>query len=468
MAPPLALRVLETCQVSPPPGSVAEASLPLTFLEIYWLYTPPVQRLFFYRLPPSTSSTSSFIDSVLPDLKSSLSLALHPFYPLAGKIRRSPGSRDEDFQYELQYADGGSVSFTVAEYEADFHDLCGRHARNLAKLQPLIPKLASSDDGGGDGVMPVMALQATVFPGSGVVVGVSVHHSACDGSSSMHFMASWASAFRSGGLAPVVPPPPIFDKSLCSNPHGLYSIYGDFIRRLRIIYQSREAPDDTANVAADDVMLATFILNQQQIKMLKELVLAKSAERETKPFHISTVVVVYSYVWTCLTRARGMDGEETSHLVFAADCRERMNPPLPVGYFGSCILPCFVEEKAARDLTEVDSGFLTACEATGRAIERFKDRGLKDAAGMPERLMSILSKKPMSVAGSPKLKVYDTDFGWGRPEKVEVISISSSGAISLAENRGEEAGVEIGLVGSKSELDAFGACFFDGLKALLG
>ncbi|KAK9117685.1 hypothetical protein Sjap_016632 [Stephania japonica] len=54
--------------------------------------------------------------------------------------------------------------------------------------------------------------------------------------------------------------------------------------------------------------------------------------------------------------------------------------------------------------------------------------------------------KVLSVAGLPKFKVYETDFGWGRPKKVEVVSIEDSGAISLSESRDDDingGGVEV-------------------------
>ncbi|KVI04206.1 Chloramphenicol acetyltransferase-like domain-containing protein [Cynara cardunculus var. scolymus] len=38
----------------------------------------------------------------------------------------------------------------------------------------------------------------------------------------------------------------------------------------------------------------------------------------------------------------------------------------------------------------------------------------------------------MGVAGTPKLKFYEMDFGWGKPRKHETISINYSDFISLS------------------------------------
>jgi hypothetical protein len=82
-------------------------------------------------------------------------------------------------------------------------------------------------------------------------------------------------------------------------------------------------------------------------------------------------------------------------------------------------------------------------------------RNMKEAAGGAALL---------SVAGSHQFEVYGTDFGWGKPEKVEITSIDRTGAISLAERKDGNGGVEIGLVLEKHEMEKFTSLFVDGLK----
>ncbi|RZR75340.1 hypothetical protein BHM03_00055132 [Ensete ventricosum] len=175
-----AFRVIERARVSPPPGGVSESTLPLSFFDLAWVNAGAVERVIFYHLP---HSTSYFFDSILHDIKSSLSLALQQFYPLAGKICH-PFDK-----YEIHYADGDSVPFRVAEYEADFEDISSSHARDIDVLRPLVPQQPKSDAGR----VPLLALQVTVFPNQGAAIGVAVHHAACDGLSSIRFMSCWAS-----------------------------------------------------------------------------------------------------------------------------------------------------------------------------------------------------------------------------------------------------------------------------------
>ncbi|KAE8682905.1 hypothetical protein F3Y22_tig00111234pilonHSYRG00166 [Hibiscus syriacus] len=63
--------VEDVSHVSPPPGSVPTTSLPVTFFDILYLVTIPVdcnwmQRLFFYE---SKHPASDFIRNILPGLK---------------------------------------------------------------------------------------------------------------------------------------------------------------------------------------------------------------------------------------------------------------------------------------------------------------------------------------------------------------------------------------------------------------
>ncbi|KAK1567347.1 hypothetical protein Q3G72_011106 [Acer saccharum] len=65
----------------------------------------------------------------------------------------------------------------------------------------------------------------------------------------------------------------------------------------------------------------------------------------------------------------------------------------------------------------------------------------------------------VTVAGSPKFRVYETDFGWGRPKNCEVVHIGANGAFSFNESREEEGGVQIGVVVNREKLDLFNAVF---------
>ena len=138
------VKIIEICKVAPPPpevsrAAVAPSSLPLTFFDMIWLRFHPVERLFFYELP---SNDISFIDEIVPKLKTSLSLTLRHYLPLAGNIVWLPHSEVPT----IEFVDGDGVSMTVAESGADFYELSGNGFREVSEFHPLVPQLPVSHD----------------------------------------------------------------------------------------------------------------------------------------------------------------------------------------------------------------------------------------------------------------------------------------------------------------------------------
>jgi hypothetical protein len=73
----------------------------------------------------------------------------------------------------------------------------------------------------------------------------------------------------------------------------------------------------------------------------------------------------------------------------------------------------------------------------------------------------------VTVAGSPKLRAYETDFGWGRPKKTEVLHIYASGGFHLCECRDGGGGLEIGLALPQGQMDVFCGIFEQGKRNLV-
>jgi hypothetical protein len=69
----------------------------------------------------------------------------------------------------------------------------------------------------------------------------------------------------------------------------------------------------------------------------------------------------------------------------------------------------------------------------------------------------------IGVAGSNRFGVYEVDFGWGRPEKVEIVSIDRGLTIGLAESKNDKGGIEVGLALNKHAMDLFSTLFLEGL-----
>lgn len=63
------------------------------------------------------------------------------------------------------------------------------------------------------------------------------------------------------------------------------------------------------------------------------------------------------------------------------------------------------------------------------------------------------------VSGSPKFRVYETDFGWGKPKKFEIVHFRACEFFSFIENREDDGAVDIGVVVARDKLDHFNTVF---------
>ncbi|RVW70840.1 Malonyl-coenzyme A:anthocyanin 3-O-glucoside-6''-O-malonyltransferase [Vitis vinifera] len=393
------VNVLEHCRLAPAPGTVDEKSLPLTFFDIPWLHFPLIQHLFFYEFP---YPKSHFIDTIIPLLKHSLSLALKHFYPFAGKLIFPPNFGKP----EIRYVSGDAVSLVFAESNKDFNHITGNHQRNVAEFHSLVAQLPPVSIISDLLVAPLLAVQVTLFPNSGICIGFTFRRVTADGNACTRFIRSWASINKVG-------------------------------RETTMVESGSQRQLSTNKV------IATFILGQSHVQQLKKWVLSQCPTSS----HVSTFTVTCAYVWTCMVKARERSGEkvtedEFEHFVFGADCRALLQPPLPATYF-------------------------VAAKTIGEAIQerlRKKEGVLKDAEKWISEFETRKEDRIVGVAGSPRFAVYDIDFGLGKPKKSEVVSIDMTGSISLNECKNDKESFEIGLSLPKIKMDAFEDIFANGFQ----
>ncbi|XP_077245944.1 malonyl-coenzyme:anthocyanin 5-O-glucoside-6'''-O-malonyltransferase-like [Tasmannia lanceolata] len=355
----------------------------------------------------------------------------------------------------LHRALGDSVPLTIAESDADFHRLTPNLPRDVTEFHHLVPPLPTPDPEN----MPLLALQVTIFPNSGICIGMSLHHVGADGCSSIHFMKSWASICRAGGDLSLIKSLPIIDRTVAK---GLEEIKRKFFIEMEKVKVDKSLEGLKVKKTQDeDMVRAMFVLTRADLESLKQWVSARvDPSWETSQY--SSFVLTCTYVWICLVKVRKVVGEKRVHFVLAMDFRARLDPPLGSEYLGNCIGACFAESNGS-DLSG-ENRLVVGLEAIRRAIRGMEDNVLKDAELWILKFLSLSGELVISVAGSPRFRVYDTDFGWGRPKKVEVISIGGTGAMSLAESRDQEGGLEVGVVLPKHEMVQFASLFEEGLK----
>ncbi|KAI3675120.1 hypothetical protein L1987_84704 [Smallanthus sonchifolius] len=447
------MTVLEQFQVSPPPATIGYKSLPLTFFDMVWLteLPDPVHTLFFFEL---SINKSQFLDTIVPNLKQSLSITLQHFFPFVGKLTIFPTSSRKP---EIRYVEGDSVDVTFEECNLDFNDLVGNHPRECDKFYQLIPLLGRTSKVSDYITIPVFSVQVTLFPNSGISIGMTNHHSLGDASTRFCFLKAWTSIAQSGS-----------DESFLAN--GTLPIYDRLVNDPKLDESClKKAKVETFNEeyqlprlsGPTDKVRATFILTRSVINGLKKLVTTQLPRLA----YVSSFTVACAYIWSCVA---SLHNDELALFGFVVDCRSRIDPPIPIAYFGNCNKPCM---NLARTTTlKEKEGFLTAAKLIGENLYKMltdKDGILKDTVSIEDYFSEGGPTMMMGVAGTPKLKFYDLDLGFGKPIKHETISIDYSGSISISASRESNEDLEIGMCLFATEMDVFVTNFNSGLESYI-
>uniref|UniRef100_A0A7N0VBE2 Anthocyanin acyltransferase n=1 Tax=Kalanchoe fedtschenkoi TaxID=63787 RepID=A0A7N0VBE2_KALFE len=435
MAVQFEVKVLEHCRVSPPPNSVPTTSLPLTFFDIPWLLCRPMQRILLYEFG---CSTAQFVTDVLPQLKHSLSLALQLFFPLS-----------------------------AAECGGVFSDLLRGGLRDAKEIHPLVPPIPIPPSRILNESLleltPLLALQVTLFPNMGICVGIQFNHVVADGMACTYFLKTWASLFQSrSGLSCIDEVLPVVDRGVIKDTDRIEDVLLNQWRG----WGSPRWKDNAATVGLlEEKVRATFVLTRGDIEKLKNWVSGKCiSAKHTKPVHISSFVVACAFTWVCVIKSQdkitndSFGDEDLCHFSFVADCRNRKEISVPSTYFGNCLAICFVSVK--RGLFRGEDSIALAADAIGRRVQELESGVLVGAEKWLLQWNEVSETGDLlTVAGSPRLALYETDFGWGRPRLVEMVQIDASGAMYLTEARNEKGGVEVGLARSRAQLEAFSSIF---------
>lgn len=183
---------------------------------------------------------------------------------------------------------------------------------------------------------------------------------------------------------------------------------------------------------------------------------------------VSTFSLVAAYAWVCMVKSEGMDSANANvMLAIPCDCRSRLDPPLPTNYFGNCIAGGIAMARGKHLVADWREGLVTAVKSVVEEIKSFDGDGL--LKGVDDWLHlkwdsydpNSLGDKYCAIAGSPRFEVYASNFGWGRPAKIDLVSTEST-KILLQDARDGD-GIEFGLVMANPKMEAFASIFRQGL-----
>ncbi|CAL5191099.1 unnamed protein product [Lathyrus oleraceus] len=458
------------------PTSSTQITTPLTYFDIFWLRFHPVERVFFYTLPISQSHPSFFFQKLVPKFKSSLSLTLQHFLPLAGKIVWPSDSSIPFIQFNPNDKDDG-VSLLIAESDLDFNHVIENSPQEASLSRSLIPYLESTDC-----FASVISIQITLFPKSGFSIGISTHHAVLDGKSSTTFIKAWAylcnKMIKTEEESPTLLQElePFFNRDIIKDTNELeVTLTNNWMEMMTKLFPNDKGNERCLKILPfepklKDCVRATFKLTREDLNKLNKRVLSTWEifnKNESKPTNLSSFVLTCAYSLVCIAKAfqRVEKEKQKFSFAFTIDCRSRLEPPIPNNYFGNCVLGHFIDTQPL-DFVKEDSLNLVS-KSIYDIVKMIKEKGVFEGVNDVFAKYTCLASEGVEifgVAGSNRFGVYETDFGWGRPEKVEIVSIDRGLTIGLADSKDGNGGIEVGLVLNEDVMDHFRNLFLEGLS----
>ena len=174
-------------------------------------------------------------------------------------------------------------------------------------------------------------MQFTGFRCGGFSLSLATSHVITDGLSAANFMTEWARLTRGEPLLTV----PFHDKKKAfkagepgSSPRFDYS--NDFCRLPFLL--KRPSPEELKNM---ETTMISLRLAKEQVEKLKKMA------NQDRQIHIKTTrpytryEALIAHIWRCASKARKHQDEQLTGCLVTIDSRRRLQPPLPLGYFGN-------------------------------------------------------------------------------------------------------------------------------------
>jgi len=409
-------------------------------LSVFDTVTYQMQMAIIYAFPPPAPSTAA--------IEKGLAAVLAEYRTFAGQIRVP---RDGGTPAVLLNDHGARI--VEATVDANFVDLAP--AKPTPELLLLHPDLEQE-------LQEMVVLQLTRFRCGSLAVGFTSNHAAADGHATSNFLVAWGRATR--GLPTGLPPP---------MHHQVGLLEPRSPRRVHYDHRSREychlpppSPAEKSVVVADENIVVIH-----KAHFTKELIAglrAKASEGRGRPF--SRFETILAHLWITLTRARGLNHDETSQIRLSVDGRYRLG--LPAEYCGNLVLWAFptatVGDLLGRPLkhaaqvihdevARVDGSYFRSFIdfATSGAVER---EGLAPSAVCK----SVLCPN-ISVDSWLTFPFCELDFGTGSPTYFMPSYYPSEGTLYLVPSYTGDDSVDAFVPVFKNNLDAFKESFYDAM-----
>ncbi|XP_048232116.1 agmatine hydroxycinnamoyltransferase 1 [Ricinus communis] len=185
-------------------------------------------------------------------------------------------------------------------------------------------------------VEELLQVQLTRFTCGSLVVAIRSHHFVADGQATIDFLLNWGRATRGLDMSPL----PLHDRSIFvprDPPQFEFQHRGvGFIKEL-----VKDCPNHKDNRSVDDIIVHRVNFTLDFLSKIKAMASASSNGNSYNNKPYSTYVSLTAHLWRAMTKARGLGGLETTHVIVSVNGRKRMVPRVPNEYFGNVVLWAF-------------------------------------------------------------------------------------------------------------------------------
>ncbi|CAL5009569.1 unnamed protein product [Urochloa decumbens] len=409
---------------APPPATVNGNGCRLPKEEVEVIHLTPwdlrlitidyIQKGILLPKPPVSG------DDLVNALQASFSRALARFYPFAGSLA-SEEHGDGTVSVSLRCTgDGAEFVHAVAPGVAVADIISSLYT------PPVVWKFYSLNEVlGADAAihqLPVLAAQVTELA-DGVFIGMTLNHSAGDGTAFWHFFNTWSEIHRRafGGAGIITDDHDLPDIELSTPPPSLRRWFVETCP-VPIAMPFRTLQDIVKPFERTAVQECFFTFPAASVKNLKAQANAEIAGTAAAAVAtISSLQAVLAHLWRAVCQARRLPPEQTTFYSVVVGCRGRVTG-IPPGYVGNAMVLGRAEATAGEI---VDKGLGWAAWLRNRAVAYFDEAGMRESLERWVREPDFMYMGNLSSAGtalvtgsSPRFDVFGNDFGWGKPVAV--------------------------------------------------
>ncbi|KAL5863139.1 hypothetical protein ACOSQ3_000653 [Xanthoceras sorbifolium] len=334
-------------------------------------------------------------------IRGALSRALVPYYPLAGKLKESSGC-----QLQIECS-GDGAWFVVASTDCTLDSVNYFDDITSIPYNHLLPDSVPQTKG----IEPLVQMQVTQFACGGFVIGLTFCHSICDGLGAAQFLNAVGELAR-GLEQPSIAP--VWHRDFFPSPP-------DQLEGVTIPLPILPPPMPSYKLEHANIDISVDRINQ-----------LKRQFNESTGLACSAFEIIAASFWSHRTKAINFVNNTEVKLVFFANCRQILDPPLPNGFYGNCFFPVTITTSSdwLAKASDVDVLKLIQEAKTKLPVE-FAEfiKGDDYMRNGEDPFAPPLTYTTLFISEWGRLGFNQIDYGWGPP--IHVVPIQGSTIIPV-------------------------------------